>query len=150
MFPSCELETKVLNATYNGEKGMDMIMYSVVMNCIVFAWHLIMHFIFHNPAGPVKEVFQMPDLKHYKEHYTPEQRAEFRRIDRDWVKEKGRRTARWVDQSDEYRDFASEHCRKVPDDDYEPPLIWKSVANTETLDRGFRQPAFGLKLSTLL
>lgn len=150
MFPSCEIEVKVLNATYNGEKGMDMIMYSVVMNCIVFTWHLIMHYIFHNPAGPVKEVFQMPDLKHYKEHYTPEQRAEFRRIDRDWTREKGRRTARWVDQSDEYRDFASEHCRKVPDDNYEPPLIWKSVANTEALDQGFRQPALGFKLSTLL
>lgn len=150
MFPSCEIEVKVLNATFNGEKGMDMVMYCVVLNCVVFAWHCVMHFLFHNPAGPVKEVFQMPDLKHYKEHYTPEQRADFRRADRDWIKEKGRRTARWVDQTEEYREFASEKCIQLPPDDYMPPPFWQAVANQEKLDYGFKQPSKGFKFGAMM
>ena len=91
----------------------------------------------------------MPDLRHYKDHYTPEQRAEFRRKDREWTKEKGRRVARWVDKDVEYKEFASENCKKLPDDDYMPPPVWQSIANQVKLDFGFRQPSKDFSLASL-
>lgn len=149
MFPSCEMEVRILHAEYNGEHGMNMIMYCTILNCVIWIWHCIMHYFFHNPAGPVKEVFQMPDLKHYKDHYTPEQRAEFRRADRDWGKEKGRRVARWVDKDDDYKNFASEQCKKIPEDDYVPPPIWQSAATKDKLQFGFRQPSRVFSITAL-
>ena len=83
MFPTCDIEVRTLGAELNNERGMVMLMVSMVLMVIINAWHLYMTLIFHRPAGTVVEVFHMPDLKHYKKHYSKEDQAAFRKRHRD-------------------------------------------------------------------
>jgi hypothetical protein len=145
MFPTCDITVNVMDADYDGEKGMHMICACAALTAINFIWHCLMHYMFHRPAGPVKEQFHMPDLKHYREHYTQFQMAEFRRKEREWNTEKGRRVLRWVERTQEYRDYVSEEGVKPIPEEYTAPPAWRDIQENDKIgnDPAFRQPKMG-------
>ena len=137
-----------MHAELNGEQGMIMSVISMVLMVVINAWHLYMLLVIHRPAGAVIEAFQMPDLKHYKDHYSKEEKAEFRRRDRDQKREQQRRVTRWAEKDSHYHETVAEHGLLAPGDDWVCPGSWCHLAEEVELEHGFVQPTreFSLKV----
>ena len=82
----------------------------------------------------------MPDLKHYKSHYSKEDQAEFRRRDRDQKREQQRRVTRWAQMSREYHDVVGKSALMAPDATWKCPESWAHLESAVELEGGFIQP----------
>ncbi len=141
MFPTCDIEVRVMNAEFNTEQGMYMLVMTVAFMVIINAWHLVMHLSFHYPAGKVEGVFEMPDLKHYRDHYTKADQVLFRKKDRDQKREQQRRVTRWAGKDHDYHELVSEKARLLPEPDWQCPDEWLHLGQDPELKHGFLQPS---------
>lgn len=141
MFPTCDIEVRVMNAEFNTEQGMYMLVLTVAFMVMINAWHLAMHLWLHLPAGKVHEVFEMPDLKHYGAHYTKADQALFRKKDRDQKREQQRRVTRWAAKDHSYHELVSEKARLPPEPEWLCPDEWAALGQQPELEQSFLQPS---------